>query len=184
MSRVPMITIRKGEEFVLVNESDADLRAQYAANGWVEDGVAPVPADSVAANGAQTRILGARQKPTVMIERDSSQLVINEDDWPKWQKDGWTLVGDYVQPVEQAAPRAKTPVGPPPNSRPTVHLWLNGDFVVVNDTDEDKSPWLAQGYGIDPGMLSPLAQAEMQRALEEADRAKAEAEAKKSSKSK
>lgn len=173
-----MITIRKGDEFVLVNESDKDLREQYAASGWVEDGVAPVPTDPPAASGAPTRILDPRQKPTVMIEMGDSQLVINKEDLPKWAAEGWMLVGDYVPPADSAASREKTPPGPPPRSRPTVQLWLNGDFVVVNDTDEDKAPWLEQGYGPDPGTLSPLAQAEMQRALEEAARKKAEAEAK------
>lgn len=174
MSHVAVIRLRRGDDTVTVNADDVATQSTFIAEGWSIDGATSVAAPSADSGKPKTRILDARALPTIVVRRGDEELVVNATEEAEWASKGFAVVGNYEPTL--AAAKAPEKNAPPPDlrARSTVQLWLDGDFVVVNDTAEDRFPWLARGYGEDPQTMS------VERAAKLA--AEAEANAKKKGK--
>lgn len=174
MSQVPVIRLRRGDDTVTVNVDDVATQEQFLAEGWAIEGAPSIASPPTDSGKPKTRILDPRALPTIVVRRGDEEFVVNATEEAAWVAKGFAVIGNYEPAVEAAKVAAKNAPPPDPRSRPTVTLWLDGDFVVVNDNEADKAPWIAQGYGPDPQTLSVERAAKL--AAEAAEKAKAEAE--------
>lgn len=174
MSQVPVIRLRRGDDTVTVNADDVATQSTFIAEGWSIDGAPSVAAPSTDSGKPKTRILDPRALPTIVVRRGDEEFVVNATEEAAWVAKGFAVVGNYEPAAEAAKVAAKNAPPPDLRSRPTVTLWLDGETVVVNDTEADRAPWLAQGYGEDPQTMSVERAAKL--AAEAAAKAKAEAE--------
>lgn len=173
MSHVPVIRLRRGDDTVTVNVADVATQSTFLAEGWAIEGEPSVAAQPADSGKPKTRILDPRALPTIVVRRGDDEFVVNATEEAKWTADGWAVVGEYQPPIETAKQVEKRPGSVGSRVLPTVTLWLDGECVVVNDTEADRAPWLAQGYGEDPQAMSVERAAKL--AAEAAEEAKAEA---------
>ena len=177
MSQVPVIRLRRGDDTVTVNVDDVATQSTFLAEGWAIEGEPSIAAQPADSGKPKTRILDPRALPTIVVRKGLAEFVVNATEEAKWTADGWAVVGEYQPPIEtakQAKQVEKRPGSVGSRVLPTVTLWFDGECVVVNDTEADRAPWLAQGYGEDPQTMSVERAAKL--AAEAAEKAKAEAE--------